>query len=66
MDSSTLTYQLKGRFGIESLQGDFLGIGRVLLLEGFVAMFDQCGGMFGSVKRGFDVLLVQRSKTLKP
>lgn len=33
MDSSTPTYHLKGRFWIESPQGTFLGIGRVLLLE---------------------------------
>lgn len=33
MDSSILTYQLKGRFWIESPQGTFLGVGRVLLLE---------------------------------
>ena len=33
MDHSTFTYHLKGRFWIESPQGTFLGIGRVLLLE---------------------------------
>lgn len=33
MDSHTPTYQLKGRFWIESPQGTFLGTGRVLLLE---------------------------------
>lgn len=33
MDSTTPSYQLKGRFWIESSQGTFLGIGRVLLLE---------------------------------
>lgn len=33
MNDSTFTYHLKGRFWIESPQGTFLGIGRVLLLE---------------------------------
>lgn len=33
MNSSSFTYQVKGRFWIESPQGTFLGIGRVVLLE---------------------------------